>query len=370
MLLNLRFRVGEVGAVQIRALLQTGLSKTAVARLCKCSRWAIYRAIRDSKKSGAKSTKKKNAKSAAIALRQQLVRRYITMISSVRGEKTQFQRGRPSKKPGWTRPSFTVYRSTKQLCYPSPASVRRVLASDHAIVVSRTTIRRDIAALQLKAFVRPVGPKHDRADAVKREAFCRWILRQPRKYLRRIIFSDEKYFDTNFHGNKFQYARSRKGLLTREKSQGGASVFCWIAIGHGVRILVFVTYAGKGMEASEYLEQCIRPNKRKLRNKVLQADGARVHWTDAVREELEELSIETLGKQWPAYSPDLNCVENLWAILSARVAERAPFGEDELRRYIREEFDRIPDSTLTNLVDSMAKRAEECVKNKGGLTRH
>lgn len=363
---NLRFSVGDLGEVQIRTLLAQGHSKAETARLCGCSRWAVYRALRGER---VRKTAKKSMCSRQIQQRRALVRRYITKTRNVRGAKTVYARGRPSKQPGWIRPSVIVHRVTLRHCYPSPAAVRRVLAQNHSITVSRTTIRRDLKATGLKAYVKPRGPRINRLDEAKRLVFCRWIDRQPKRYLQRIVYSDEKIFDTDDHQNIFQYSANRDAVHIRQRAQGGPTVFAWAAIGEGFRVIVIVQFSGKGMDADDYLSQCIRPHARKLRGKILQADGARVHWTPEVVSELKRLKIATLNKQWPGYSPDLSCVENMWAILAKSVSERAPFGVEELRKYVEEEFYRIPQDVMNNLVGSMKSRAKECVTKQGGVIR-
>ena len=46
---------------------------------------------------------------------------------------------------------------------------------------------------------------------------------------------------------------------------------------------------------------------------------------------------------WPSNSPDLNPIENLWSIVKTNVERRRPTNLDELRRFMVEEWDNIPD---------------------------
>ena len=46
-------------------------------------------------------------------------------------------------------------------------------------------------------------------------------------------------------------------------------------------------------------------------------DDAPTHTAYIVRDALEELAIEVMI--WPPHSPDLNPIENLWALLKAEI---------------------------------------------------
>ena len=54
--------------------------------------------------------------------------------------------------------------------------------------------------------------------------------------------------------------------------------------------------------------------------------------------------------EWPANSPDLNPIENLWHFVKRNAEKRMPKNCVYLERLMVEEWDSIPDSMLINLV--------------------
>lgn len=68
---------------------------------------------------------------------------------------------------------------------------------------------------------------------------------------------------------------------------------------------------------------------------------------------------------WPSNSPDLNPIENLWGIVKGNVEKRMPKNLDELKRYMSEEWAKIPKFVLIGLAQSMRRRCELVIESKG-----
>ncbi|GFV90453.1 transposable element Tcb2 transposase [Trichonephila clavipes] len=66
---------------------------------------------------------------------------------------------------------------------------------------------------------------------------------------------------------------------------------------------------------------------------------------------------------WPARSPDLNPVENVWDALGRQVAGRnyPPTNKNTLIRALTEEWDKLPQQLLDNVGQSMVRRVECCI---------
>ncbi|GFY25032.1 transposable element Tc1 transposase [Trichonephila clavipes] len=95
-------------------------------------------------------------------------------------------------------------------------------------------------------------------------------------------------------------------------------------------------------------------------------DNATCHRTLAVQDCLDSKGIQRLV--WPARSPDLNPIENVWDALGRQVAGRnyPPTNKNTLIRALTEEWDKLPQQLLDNVVQSMVRRVECCITLHGG----
>ena len=78
----------------------------------------------------------------------------------------------------------------------------------------------------------------------------------------------------------------------------------------------------------------------------------------------------------PPYSPDLNPIENAWALLDRRLAATQPGGwegEKSFRRRVRNAVHWLNanrSDELGNMVASMPKRIKMCAERKGAMTEY
>ncbi|GFU76882.1 DDE_3 domain-containing protein [Trichonephila clavipes] len=81
-------------------------------------------------------------------------------------------------------------------------------------------------------------------------------------------------------------------------------------------------------------------------------DNATCHRTLAVKDCLDSEGIQRLV--WPARSPDLNPIENMWYALGRQVAGRnyPPTNKNTLIRALTEEWDKLPQQLLDNVVQN------------------
>lgn len=151
---------------------------------------------------------------------------------------------------------------------------------------------------------------------------------------------------------------------------GGGSILIWGCI---TRNGVGPVYRIEGtMKKEDYLNilqtnlpQAIRKSGMPEEEVIFQHDGDPKHTAKIVKEWLGTQTFSMLT--WPAQSPDISPIENLWAYVKRKLAGYAepPKGLNELWNRFQEEWSKIPQEIIDNLYLSMPNRISELQKNKG-----
>lgn len=73
----------------------------------------------------------------------------------------------------------------------------------------------------------------------------------------------------------------------------------------------------------------------------------------------------------PAQSPDINPIENLWVHLKQKVGKRSPTNKNELIKFIKEEWEKIPlEYDILKLIQSMRRCLQSVIDAQGGHTKY
>ncbi len=84
---------------------------------------------------------------------------------------------------------------------------------------------------------------------------------------------------------------------------------------------------------------------------VFQQDNAKPHTAAITTTWLRSRRVRVLN--WPACSPDLSPIENIWCIIKWKIHQRRPQTLQQLETYIRQGWDQIPTPKLQKLITSM-----------------
>jgi len=104
----------------------------------------------------------------------------------------------------------------------------------------------------------------------------------------------------------------------------------------------------------------------------LMQDRAPGHAARGTLHDLKERRIRLVF--WPAFSPDLNPIENCWNWMKEYIQDKWGLeenpGYERLRRYVEEAWDALPDDYWRELLASMPARCQAVIEANGMHTRY
>ena len=105
-------------------------------------------------------------------------------------------------------------------------------------------------------------------------------------------------------------------------------------------------------------------------NYIFQDDNAPAHRSQVVKQWKEENMIITLP--WPAQSPDLNPIENIWAELERKIRSYKvkPKNQSELFEALKTEWYNLNINYINRLIYSLPNRIHQVKINKGNPTKY
>ncbi len=241
--------------------------------------------------------------------------------------------------------------------------------------LSVNTIHRAIRRCRLKLYRSKKKPHlnmiHKRRRFLWAKAHLKWTVAKWKTFL----WSDESKFEVLFGKLGRHVIRTKEDKdnpsCYQRSVQKPASLMVWGCMSAcGMGSLHIWKDTINTERYFQVLEQHMLPSRRRLfqgKPCIFQHDNARPHTASITTSWLRRRRIRVL--KWPAYSPDLSPIENIWLIIKRKMRQRRPKTVEQLEACIRQEWDNIPIPKLEQLVSSVPRRLQTVIKRRGDATQ-
>ncbi|ETN97406.1 hypothetical protein RFI_40123 [Reticulomyxa filosa] len=287
-------------------------------------------------------------------------------------------RGTHERKVGSGRPKKTtnredrrIVRTARRLRFSSANAIRRAAAPQ----ISTTTLIRRLRAKGIRSRIAAKKVLIKKDQMKKRVKWAKEHKDWSPEMWSKVLFSDESTFCTDWRGHQRVWREKNdryapENIMEVPHNSKKVSVwgcFCANGVGELYRIEGELTSA---QYENEVIKKCMPESADTLfmnTDWIFQQDNAPVHKSTSTT---RYLSRHFNVIEWPAMSPDLNPIENIWAYLKRNVAQKNPKDENELFQAIKEEWALLSIRYLQDLVQSMPNRCKQVIKQKGWPTKY
>lgn len=276
---------------------------------------------------------------------------------------TKSRSGRPKKTT--KRQDREIFRlvSTQNL------SVRSI-SREVTVPVSKSTVHRRLQVSKLLAYRKMRrSPKLTKRHKDARVQWARNHMNWTDEWLS-VLFSDEKKFNLDGpDGWAYYWHDIRKEPQTFfSRQQGGGSLMVWGAFSYnGTTDIVFLEGRQCSEDYQKMLEVQLLPFGKLLGGDewIFQQDNCSIHVSKSTMQWFRQNQVTVMD--WPALSPDLNPMENLWGILARDVyANGRQFATvQDLKLQIERSWFSLKPEFLQTLVLSMPDRVFEVIRKNG-----
>ena len=235
--------------------------------------------------------------------------------------------------------------------------------------VHRTTVLRTLRTLKYNYENLPYKFKLSPKAKQQRLIFAKQCIINNIDF-RKVAFSDEKRFSLHGCDSFYTWVHSKQSPVRVRKIIKSPGVMVWaMVLPNGLISFRFMKGKQNADDYIKIIKDVVIPiTKLNLGNEVIyQHDNCPIHSARKTKMFCISSNLEILD--WPAYSPDLNIIENLWQIISSQVyIHGPPKNIKDLQLCIEKSINDINENgseIVHNLYQSIKKRLCEVIMRRG-----
>ncbi|CAM4941103.1 unnamed protein product [Rotaria socialis] len=236
-----------------------------------------------------------------------------------------------------------------------------------------STVRRRLISMGYKSYTAKRKPLRTPAQIKKRLTFAKDHQYWSNEW-NNVIWSDEAHFEV--------FNRKNRTLVRRLKSEnnepfnfvprvqgGGGTVSVWGCMSGGARGPLMI-YTGR-LNGPAYIKTIQDALPMFIENTfdtvndnwIYMQDNAPPHTSKYSMKWFKDNNINVL--KWPASSPDLNPIENLWDYIDKELKKLKPTNAGQLQTMIEDLWIGVTAMRCKKLVDTMPRRMKQCILARG-----
>lgn len=327
---------------QVQAFREQGLNNSEIARKLGCSRKKIINAIN------------------------------LFNETHTFGNKIRKTRERKTT----SREDAAIVRIAKQDPFTGAPKIKAQIEKNLKLKLSVSTIKSRLRENNLFGRIARHKPLVSKRNRNRRLTFAKEHVNKGLKFWKNVLWSDESKFN-RFGSDGKQYVRRPRNqelspqYTLKTVKHGGGNVIVWGCFSwDGVGPLHRIQGRMDQVIYKHIMEQVMLPHAEENLPLVwkFQQDNDPKHTAKSIKKWFNDNQIEVL--EWPAQSPDLNPIENLWEEVDRNINRSNVTNLEQLWLEVQTAWNAIPPERCQTLISSMSRRCQAVIKAKGYPTKY